>query len=91
MQSLGHASLLLVPVYDGRRTIGILEFAHRTPRRWSTQDIAHAQGLAEHLSPVLQRLGVGCRGGRAFSRLIVRRRLAGVLARLSRNPSAMMP
>jgi EAL domain-containing protein (putative c-di-GMP-specific phosphodiesterase class I) len=59
MQSLGHASLLLVPVYDGRRTIGILEFAHRTPRRWSTQDIAHAQGLAEHLSPVLQRLGVG--------------------------------
>jgi EAL domain-containing protein (putative c-di-GMP-specific phosphodiesterase class I) len=59
MQSLGHASLLLVPVYDGTRTIGVLEFAHRDTRRWSTQDIAHAQGLAEHLSPVLQRLGVG--------------------------------
>jgi EAL domain-containing protein (putative c-di-GMP-specific phosphodiesterase class I) len=59
MQSLGHASLLLVPVYDGTRTIGVLEFAHKTARRWSTQDIAHAQGLAAHLSPVLHRLGVG--------------------------------
>ncbi|HEY2273388.1 MAG TPA: EAL domain-containing protein [Jatrophihabitantaceae bacterium] len=59
MQSLGHASLLLVPVYDGTRTIGVLEFAHKTSRRWSTQDIAHAQGLAGHLSPVLHRLGVG--------------------------------
>lgn len=59
MESLGHASLLLVPVYDGIRTIGVLEFAHRSPRRWSTQDIAHAQGLAAHLSPVLHRLGIG--------------------------------
>ncbi|MGH8861273.1 MAG: EAL domain-containing protein [Jatrophihabitantaceae bacterium] len=59
MQRLGHASLLLVPVCDIDRTIGIVEFAHSTPRRWSAQDIAHAQGLAEHLSPVLRRLGVG--------------------------------
>jgi GAF domain-containing protein len=64
MQQLGHASLLLVPVYDGTRTIGVLEFAHRTPRRWSTQDIAHAKGLAAHLSPVLLRLGVGAAGAR---------------------------
>jgi EAL domain-containing protein (putative c-di-GMP-specific phosphodiesterase class I) len=59
LHALGHESLLLVPVYDIDRTIGVLEFAHRTPRRWSAQDIAHAQGLAEHLSPVLKRLGVG--------------------------------
>jgi EAL domain-containing protein (putative c-di-GMP-specific phosphodiesterase class I) len=59
MQTLGHASLLLVPVQDGTRAIGVLEFSQRTPRRWNAQDIAHAQGLAEHLSPVLKRLGVG--------------------------------
>ena len=59
MEQLGHASLLLVPVHDGSRTIGVLEFAHNTPKRWTVQEIAHAQGLAEHLSPVLKRLGVG--------------------------------
>jgi EAL domain-containing protein (putative c-di-GMP-specific phosphodiesterase class I) len=63
MTTLGHASLLLVPVHDGTRTIGVLEFSQRTPRRWSAQDIAHAQGLAEHLSPVLKRLGVGAAAG----------------------------
>jgi GAF domain-containing protein len=59
MEALGHASLLLVPIYDGTRTIGVLEFAQRTAKRWSAQDIAHAKGLAEHVSPVLKRLGVG--------------------------------
>jgi EAL domain-containing protein (putative c-di-GMP-specific phosphodiesterase class I) len=59
MQALGHASLLVVPVFNAGRTIGVLEFAQRTQRRWSAQDVAHAQGLAEHLSPVLRRLGVG--------------------------------
>jgi EAL domain-containing protein (putative c-di-GMP-specific phosphodiesterase class I) len=59
MEVLGHASLLLVAVYDDARAVGVLEFAQRTPRRWNAEDIAHAQGLAEHLSPVLKRLGVG--------------------------------
>jgi EAL domain-containing protein (putative c-di-GMP-specific phosphodiesterase class I) len=63
MLRLGHASLLLVPVHDGSRAIGVLEFAQRSPRRWNAQDIAHAQGLAEHLSPVLKRLGVGAVDG----------------------------
>jgi EAL domain-containing protein (putative c-di-GMP-specific phosphodiesterase class I) len=59
MLRLGYQSLLLVPVIEGERTIGVVEFAHRTPRRWTAQDIAHARGLAGHLSPVLRRLGVG--------------------------------
>lgn len=63
MNTLGHASLLIVPVYDGTRTIGLLEFAHKTERRWTSQDIAHARGLASLLTPVLNRLGVGA--GRA--------------------------
>jgi EAL domain-containing protein (putative c-di-GMP-specific phosphodiesterase class I) len=59
MQLLGYASMLLVPVGHGDQTIGVLEFAHNSPRRWSAQDIAHARGLANHLFPVLRRLGVG--------------------------------
>jgi GAF domain-containing protein len=62
MQRLGRASLLLVPIYDLDRAIGFLEFAQRTPRRWNAQDVAHAQGLAEHLGRVLPRLGVGAVG-----------------------------
>lgn len=65
LHSLGHASLLLVPVYQGPRVIGVLEFAHRTPRRWSVHDIVHAQGLAAHLAPVLIRLGVTAAPARA--------------------------
>ena len=59
MADFGYQSLLVVPVVAGRRSLGIVEFAHRTPRRWSAQDVAHARGLAAHLSPVLQRLGHG--------------------------------
>lgn len=59
MRRHGHASLLLVPVRDIDRSLGVVEFAHRSPRRWSVQDIAHAKGLAAHLCPVLRRLGVG--------------------------------
>ena len=62
MQELAYASMLLVPLSDGVKTIGVLEFAHRTPRRWTAHDIAHARGLAEHLAPVLLRLGVGSGG-----------------------------
>lgn len=59
MRQLGYSSLLLVPVLHDGRAIGLVEFAQNTPRRWSAQDIAHARGLAGHLSPVLRRLGVG--------------------------------
>jgi EAL domain-containing protein (putative c-di-GMP-specific phosphodiesterase class I) len=59
MRRLGFASMLLVAVLHAGRAIGVVEFAHRTPRRWTAQDVAHARGLAEHLSPVLRRLGVG--------------------------------
>lgn len=53
---LGHASLLLIPLCISGRPIGVLELAHRTPRRWSSHDIAHANGLAEHLRNVLVRI-----------------------------------
>ncbi len=59
MAELGYSSLLIVPLVDRDTTIGIVEFAQFAPRRWSTHDVAHATGLAEHLSPVLRRLGVG--------------------------------
>ncbi len=59
MSELGYASLLMVPLVDRDTTIGIVEFAQFAPRRWSTHDVAHATGLAEHLTPVLRRLGVG--------------------------------
>jgi GAF domain-containing protein len=62
MTELDYASMLLVPVSDGTKTIGVLEFAHRTPRRWTAHDIAHARGLADHLAPALLRLGVGTGG-----------------------------
>ncbi|MGH8960045.1 MAG: EAL domain-containing protein [Jatrophihabitantaceae bacterium] len=53
---LGQASLLLVPLCVNGSAIGVLELAHRTPRRWSSHDIANAHGLAEHLCNVLQRI-----------------------------------
>lgn len=57
MRELGYASLLVVPMVDGGTTIGLVEFAHNTPRRWTAQDVVHARGLAAHLSPVVRRLG----------------------------------
>lgn len=59
MEREGYASLLIVPVADGDGAIGVMEFAHRTTRQWNAHDVAHAQGLAAHLAPVLRRLGVG--------------------------------
>ncbi|HEY8302804.1 MAG TPA: EAL domain-containing protein [Jatrophihabitans sp.] len=59
MTDFGYTSLLVVPVVHGGHAVGIVEFAHRTSRRWSAQDVAHARGLAAHLSPVLRRLGHG--------------------------------
>lgn len=49
-------SLLLVPILDLGRTIGVLEVGHRSERRWSAQEVAQFQGLADNLAPVLRRL-----------------------------------
>jgi EAL domain-containing protein (putative c-di-GMP-specific phosphodiesterase class I) len=56
MRAHGLKSLLMVPIHDGVRAFGLLEFGQRKPRRWTAQDIAHARGLAEHLSAVMARL-----------------------------------
>lgn len=56
MRNLGFASLLIVPLYLDGRPIGILEFAQFTHRRWTGRDIAHARGLATHLSQALPRI-----------------------------------
>lgn len=55
----GFTSLLLSPIRVDGRGVGIIEFMQRSQRRWSAQDIAHAQGLSDHLGPALRRLGVG--------------------------------
>lgn len=52
----GMASLLLTPVVGGGTPLGILEFRHRTNRRWTNDDMAHARTLAEHIANVLLRL-----------------------------------
>jgi EAL domain-containing protein (putative c-di-GMP-specific phosphodiesterase class I) len=55
---LGQASLLMTPLRVDGRSIGVLEFAHQTHRRWSTHDVAHARGLAAHLGNALARMSV---------------------------------
>lgn len=57
MSALGYASLLMIPLTttDGQ-ALGLLEFAHHTPRRWTSQDIAHGRGLARHISSALPRM-----------------------------------
>jgi EAL domain-containing protein (putative c-di-GMP-specific phosphodiesterase class I) len=57
LHRLGHASLLLVPLIAAGEPIGILELAHRTHRRWTSHDVAHARGLAEHVSNAIMRIG----------------------------------
>jgi EAL domain-containing protein (putative c-di-GMP-specific phosphodiesterase class I) len=56
MSAFGFASLLMIPVWIDDQPLGLLEFAHRSPRRWTSQDIAHGRGLARHLSLALPRL-----------------------------------
>jgi GAF domain-containing protein len=56
MQANGAASLLLTPVIGGGKRLGILEFRHRTHRRWSSQDMTQARILAEHVASVLMRM-----------------------------------
>ncbi len=57
LRRFGYASVLLVPIGIGSDPVGVLEFAHRTHRRWTTDDIAQARGLATHLGNALQRVG----------------------------------
>ena len=58
LERVGHASLLMVPLAVDGKAIGILEFGHRTHRRWTTQDVAHARGLAAHLGNALTSITV---------------------------------
>jgi EAL domain-containing protein (putative c-di-GMP-specific phosphodiesterase class I) len=58
LRSFGQASLLLVPIVLDGEALGAVELTNSVPRRWSSSDIAYAQGLASHLGPVLARLGV---------------------------------
>ena len=56
MRAEGIASLLLAPVIGRGRALGLLEFRHRSHRRWTGQDMAQARLLAEHIASVLLRL-----------------------------------
>lgn len=56
LRRLGQASLLMLPFSVAGRRIGVLEFGQHTHRRWTSRDIAHAQGLANHLAHALERL-----------------------------------
>ncbi|PZS30729.1 MAG: hypothetical protein DLM58_13180 [Pseudonocardiales bacterium] len=52
----GMASLLITPVVGAATPLGVLEFRHRTHRRWTNDDMTHARILAEHIANVLLRL-----------------------------------
>jgi GAF domain-containing protein len=56
LQRLGHASLLMIPFMVDGQPVGVLEFAHRTHRRWTSHDIAHGRGLASHLGTAFLRI-----------------------------------
>ncbi|HZC70979.1 MAG TPA: EAL domain-containing protein [Jatrophihabitans sp.] len=56
LSNMGHASLLMVPLAVGEQRIGVLEFLHRTHRRWPSTEIAHARGLSIHLGNALLRI-----------------------------------
>jgi EAL domain-containing protein (putative c-di-GMP-specific phosphodiesterase class I) len=52
----GFASLLLTPVSAGGRNLGILELRTRTHRQWTSEDMAQARTVAEHVAGTLARL-----------------------------------
>lgn len=56
LSRLGMSCLLLVPLISGGRELGILEFHHAFPRRWSVHDIADARTMAEHVIHALHRI-----------------------------------
>lgn len=52
----GFASLLITPVVWGGEPLGVLEFRHRTHRRWTRIDLAQARTVAAHVASVLHRV-----------------------------------
>jgi len=54
----GFASLLLTPVFTGRRNLGILELRTRNHRQWTSEDMAHARTVAEHVAATLARMAL---------------------------------
>jgi len=52
----GMSSLLLTPVIGDGQPLGILEFQHRSRRRWSSHEMGQARVLAEHVASVLVRI-----------------------------------
>jgi EAL domain-containing protein (putative c-di-GMP-specific phosphodiesterase class I) len=56
LESLGLASLLIVPLFDGDRRLGILELSHRVERRWGADELTLARLLADYVARVVARL-----------------------------------
>lgn len=56
LRAQGFASLLIVPLIRHGMPLGILEFSHHVPRRWSSHDIRQAHTLADHVTHALLRL-----------------------------------
>jgi EAL domain-containing protein (putative c-di-GMP-specific phosphodiesterase class I) len=52
----GFSSVLITPVIWRGARLGILEFRHRTHRRWTPRDMSQARTVAMHVASVLQRL-----------------------------------
>jgi EAL domain-containing protein (putative c-di-GMP-specific phosphodiesterase class I) len=56
LERFDKASLLMIPFVVNGQPVGVLEFAHRTHRRWTSHDIAHGRGLASHLGHAFLRV-----------------------------------
>jgi GAF domain-containing protein len=53
----GLASVLIAPVGQQHDPLGVLEFRHRTHRRWTKPDIDLARTLADHIGNAMLRMG----------------------------------
>jgi len=56
MQAQHLESVLITPLIRQGVPLGVLEFSHRSRKRWSTYEIKQARNLADHLTHVLFRL-----------------------------------
>lgn len=52
----GFASLLIVPLIRRGAPLGVLEFNHRTQRRWTSHDLRQSHTLADHVIHALLRV-----------------------------------
>ncbi len=59
LERSGFASMLLTPILQETQPAGVLEFLHRSTRRWTTRDIGYARILSAHLAHALERLSPG--------------------------------